>query len=84
MGQSIDSRVAVWDDALMPRMKHVSVRLPSWLVDELSQEGRSMGCGMSWAMRRRLEVPRETGSRRTLRSGENKPHTEKFQPKAEG
>ena len=44
----------------MPRMEHVTVRLPSDLVDELYREGQAMGCGMSWAMRRRLEVPRET------------------------
>lgn len=37
------------------RMQHVSIRLPSDLVDELRQEAKVGRCGMSEVVRRRLE-----------------------------
>lgn len=37
------------------RMKHVTVRLPAPLVDEIRREGTDSGCGLGWALRRRLE-----------------------------
>ena len=46
VAQSIALLVTVWDDAAMPRMEHVTVRLPSELVEELYREGEAMGCGM--------------------------------------
>jgi Ribbon-helix-helix protein, copG family len=57
----------------MSRMEHVTVRLPSELVDELHREGEAMGCGMSWAMRRRLEAASKSGSRRSRKSEGNEP-----------
>jgi hypothetical protein len=71
--QSIALRVTVWDDPLMSRMEHVTVRLPSDLVDELHREGEAMGCGMSWAMRRRLEAASKSSSRRSRKSEGNAP-----------
>lgn len=67
------------------RMAHITVRLPSDLVDELHREGEEVGHGMSWAIRRRLEARRETCSPRgrrpegdVLLGGDGK-----FQPQAE-
>ena len=40
------------------RLEHVTVRLPSELVDELFREGELAGYGMSEAIRRRLEAAR--------------------------
>jgi hypothetical protein len=72
--QSIALRVTVWDYPPMPRTEHVTVRLPSDLVDELQREGEAMGCGMSWAMRRRLEASGKASSRRSRKSEASKPH----------
>ena len=70
----------------MPRMEHVTVRLPSELVDELHREGRAMGCGMSWAMRRRLEMAGKASSHRYRSSKGNEPNHGggKLQAEAEG
>ena len=84
MAQSIALRVTVWDDAAMPRMEHVIVRLPSDLVDELYREGEAMGCGMSWAMRRRLEAASKASSRRSRRSEGNEPNGGGGKPESEG
>jgi hypothetical protein len=72
--QSIALRGTLWDHAAMPRMEHVTVRLPSDLVDELHREGEAMGCGMSWAMRRRLEAAGKASSHRSRRSERNESH----------
>lgn len=58
---------ALCHNARMPRMEHVTVRLPSELAEELRREAQARGFGMSWAMRRRLEAGRETGSRQSRR-----------------
>jgi hypothetical protein len=85
VGQSIALRLTVWDYAGMARMEHVSIRLPSDLVEALRSEGEAMGCGMSWAVRRRLEAGRETGSPRSrqLRTNEHHGGGEKLQLQAE-
>jgi hypothetical protein len=84
VAQSIALRVTVWDHAAMPRMEHVTVRLPSELVDELHREGEAMGCGMSWAMRRRLEAASKSSSRRSRGPEGNEDHGGgKFQTRAE-
>lgn len=38
------------------RTKHVTVRLPESLVDELREEGVKSGSDLSWALRRRLSA----------------------------
>jgi hypothetical protein len=83
--QFIALRVTTWDYALMPRMEHVTVRLPSDLVDELHREGEAMGCGMSWAMRRRLEAAGKASSRRSRGTEAIEPYRGggKFQSQAE-
>jgi hypothetical protein len=74
VGQSIALRVTVWDYAGIARMEHISIRLPSDLVDALRSEGEAMGCGMSWAVRRRLEERREAGTPRSRQLRANEHH----------
>jgi hypothetical protein len=85
VGQTIALSVTVWDYAGMARMEHVTVRLPSDLVDALRSEGEAMGCGMSWAVRRRLERPIREGSPRSRWPEGYEPHGggKKLQLKAE-
>ena len=67
------------------RMEHVTIWLPSDLVEELRSEGDAMGCGTSWAVRRRLEAGRETGSRQSQPPKVNEPHGGgKLQAQTEG